>query len=121
MASAKKNHNAIRCLEDEDGNQVVDDLGIKAMGVRYFKKIFEDDHMTNIEAQLKVIHLFPFFINSKERESFTCQISLEEVESTLKSFKKYKSPGPDGWPIEFYLAFFDILGPELVNVVETSR
>ena len=43
------------------------------------------------------------------------------MESALKSFKKDKSPGPNGWPVEFYLAFFDILGPELVNVVETSR
>ena len=46
---------------------------------------------------------------------------MEEVESSLKYFKKDKSPGPDGWPVEFYLDFFDILGPELVNVVETSR
>ena len=39
----------------------------------------------------------------------------------LKSFNKDKSPGPDGWPVEFFLAFFDILGIELVNVVEASR
>ena len=55
VALAKNIHNAIWGLEDEEGNQVVDDLGIKALGVRYFKKIFEDDHLTNIEAQLKVI------------------------------------------------------------------
>ena len=33
VASAGKNHNAIWGLEDEDGNQVVDDLGIKALGL----------------------------------------------------------------------------------------
>ena len=38
----------------------------------------------------------------------------------LKSFKKDKSPGPDGWPVEFFLAFFDLLGSELINVVESS-
>ena len=43
------------------------------------------------------------------------------METALKSFKKDKSPGPNGWPVEFYLAFFDILGPELVKVVESSR
>ena len=121
VASARKNHNAIWGLEDEDGNLIFDDSSIKDMGVRHFKKIFQDDHLTNIEAQLKVIRLFPSFINSDERESFTCQISLEEVESALKSFKKDRSLGLDGWPVEFYLALFDILGPELVNVVETSR
>ena len=43
------------------------------------------------------------------------------MEATLKTFKKDKSPGPDGWPIEFYLAFFDLLGPDLVKLVETSK
>ena len=55
VASARKNHNAIWGLEDEVGNLVVDDLDIKALGVHYFKKIFADDHLTNIVAQLKVI------------------------------------------------------------------
>ena len=43
------------------------------------------------------------------------------METALKSFEKDKSLGPDGWPVGFYLAFFDILGPELVKVVESSR
>jgi len=45
-------------------------------------------------------------------------VSLGELESTLKWFKRDKSPGPDGWPVEFYLTFFDILGPNLLGVVE---
>ena len=53
--------------------------------------------------------------------SFTSQITLEEVERALKSFKKDKSPGPDGWPMDFFLAFFDLLGSELLNMVESSR
>ena len=39
----------------------------------------------------------------------------------LKSFKKDKSPGPDGWPVEFFLALFDLLGSEILNVVESSK
>ena len=39
----------------------------------------------------------------------------------LKTFKRDKASGPDGWPVEFYMAFFDLLGPHLVNLVETSR
>ena len=72
-------------------------------------------------AQLKFIRLFPSFISAEESESFTCQISSAEVEAALKSFKKDKSLGPDGWPVEFYLDFFEILGPDLVKVVESSK
>ena len=46
---------------------------------------------------------------------------MEELEATLKWFKKDKSPGLDGWTIEFYLAFFDLLGQDFLRVVEESR
>ena len=48
-------------------------------------------------------------------------INISEVERALKSFKKDKAPSPDGWPVEFYLTFFDLLGPHLVKMVESSR
>ena len=53
--------------------------------------------------------------------SFTSHITLEEVERALKSFKKDKYLGLDGWPVEFFLAFLDLLGNDLVDLVESSR
>jgi hypothetical protein len=43
------------------------------------------------------------------------------VLKTLKGFKCSKSHGSDGWTVEFFLAFFDIVGSELLEVVEGSR
>ena len=117
MASARRNQNAIWGLQDELRNLIEDDKGLKALGVRYFSKIFKDDNQTNIVAQLKVICLFPSFILQEDSESFTRHISLEEVELGLKSFKWDKSPRPDGWPVELFLAFFDLLGNEILKVV----
>jgi len=34
---------------------------------------------------------------------------------------KDKSPGPDGWNQELFHHFFDILGSDLLDVVEESR
>ena len=47
--------------------------------------------------------------------------TLKEVEDVLKGFKKDKSPGPDGWAVEFYLHFFDLVGKDILNVIEHSR
>lgn len=44
-----------------------------------------------------------------------------ELEGTLKWFKKDKIPWSNGWSIEFYLAFYDLLGYDLLNVVEECR
>ena len=48
VASARKNQNAIWHLQDEEGSWVSDDQSLKLLGVRYFKNIFADDHLTNL-------------------------------------------------------------------------
>lgn len=49
------------------------------------------------------------------REAFKVDqtIILNELTKFIKSFAKYKSPGPDGWPVEFYLEFLDLIGPKI--------
>ena len=53
--------------------------------------------------------------------TLTCQVSIGEIEQALKSFRKDRSPGPDGWPVEFYLHFFDLLGMDLLSAVDLTR
>ena len=40
------------------------------------------------------------------------------VLETLKSFKRDKIPGSNGWPIEFFVDLFDILGDDITRDVE---
>jgi len=49
------------------------------------------------------------------------EVTLGELEVTLKWFKKDKSPILDGWLVEFYLEFFDILGQDLLKVIRDCR
>ena len=72
-------------------------------------------------AQLKVIRLFHSFLSREEDDSFSLVVTMREIEAALKYFKKDKSPGPDGWPVEFFLVFFDLLGRDLQTIVECSR
>ena len=48
-------------------------------------------------------------------------ITVNEVQSVLKSFSPDKCPGPDGWPSEFFLFFFELMGSEIAEVVEQFR
>ena len=54
-------------------------------------------------------------------EALNRPIIEEEVLSTLRSFSPDKCSGPDGWPSEFYLFFFDQMGPLITEVVEHTR
>ena len=45
----------------------------------------------------------------------------EELEKIVYSFQKGKSPaGPDGFTIEFYQGFFELLKEDLLKVVQES-
>ena len=47
--------------------------------------------------------------------------SREEILEVLKGFTKDKSLGPDGWKVDFFLHFFELVGQDLLDVVEESR
>ena len=44
------------------------------------------------------------------------QITLEEITNAVKGLSSGTSPGPDGLSAEFYVKFWDLLGPYLVQV-----
>ena len=60
-------------------------------------------------------------IPTEEANGFIDTVTMTEIEGALRSFKKDRSPGPDGWPVEFFIHFFDLLGKDLLNAVEYAR
>jgi 23S rRNA U2552 (ribose-2'-O)-methylase RlmE/FtsJ len=48
-------------------------------------------------------------------------VTKEEVLEVLKEFMKDKTPGPDGWTVEFCLHFFELVASDLVEAVEEAR
>ena len=47
--------------------------------------------------------------------------SLEDLSSILKAFSKDKIPSPDGWTMEFFLHYFELVGEDMLGMVEESR
>ena len=47
-------------------------------------------------------------------------VTLEELHSALKASARGKKPGSDGLPYEFFTQFWDLLGPELLAVLQES-
>lgn len=59
-------------------------------------------------------------ITSQDSEKLAAPITLEELKEALSSMKKGKSPGWDGIPPEVYLVFWDLIGPPLLNMINTA-
>jgi len=46
------------------------------------------------------------------------EVTMGKLEATLKWFKQDKSPGPDGWSVEFYTILFELIRGDLLKVIE---
>ena len=54
-------------------------------------------------------------------EELTKEIPEEEINYTLQSFKKGKSPETNGFTLEFYLDLYDMMKKDLLEVVRESQ
>eukprot|EP00253_Pinus_taeda_P031908 PITA_31908 len=121
FANGWKIINTIWELKDEHGHQVSSQKNLARLATAHFRGIYKAPADVNILEIMRVIEHFPRFIEQDDSEELLKEVTMAELEATLKWFKKDKIPGPDGWTIEFYLAFFDLLGNDLLQIVEESR
>ena len=70
---------------------------------------------------MKVIEHYPSFFSKEEGLEVGREITLAEIQKALSRFSKYKSTGTDGWNVELFLVVFDIMGENLLEVVEFYR
>ena len=56
-------------------------------------------------------------LSSEEREVCEGPLTKEECVAALKGMVRGSSPGIDGFPMEFYLAFWDTVGGDLVDIL----
>eukprot|EP00253_Pinus_taeda_P012058 PITA_12058 len=93
-------------------------IALENQKAKILKEREESIRLRNI---INVANHFPRFVEEDDIEALNDPVTKEELEGVLKWFKKDKRPGPDGWTIEFYLAFYEVLGQDLLAVVEESR
>ena len=56
-------------------------------------------------------------LSSEEADSCEGDLTVSECLKAVQGMAKSKTPGLDGLPAEFYLAFWSVLGPDLVQVL----
>lgn len=91
------------------------------MGIRHFSQIFKAPREATIIEILSIVESIPRFVEAKDTKNLNDSVTLGEIEVVLKWFKRDMSPGPDGWPMEFYLTFFDHIGFDLLLVIQDCR
>jgi hypothetical protein len=120
-AKGRKLNNTIWSLNQRNGQLVNTFEGLSSMGITHFTDLFKAPLGSTIGEIVKDARIFPHFVEEEERESLMDPVSEQELLAVMKTFQKGKSPRPDGWPIEFFLGFFDLIGNDIPKVVEESH
>jgi hypothetical protein len=113
--------NAIWKIELQDGSKVKPFPDITEAGMRNFKNLFKEPDEANIGKVMKIVSLFPKHIDDQMNKDLDEEVTKEELKAVLNSFKKVKSPGPDGWTVKIFWGFYDFIEEKLLRIVEESR
>ena len=113
----KKNYNkkTITELHGEDGTTIKNERQILDSIKEYYSQLHKTVH--NLEQKDFDSFTEPLTIpklTSEDREKMEGPLSLEECRKVLDTFKSDKTPGEDGFTVEFYKTFFDLIGQDLV-------
>jgi len=60
-------------------------------------------------------------VYKEEARNLFESVTIDEVKEVLALFKRDKSPGPDGWTMEFFTTFIELVGEDLVQMIEEYR
>ena len=113
FANHRRIHNHIWDLQAVDGTTITKQGDLEKEAYAY--KAQGD---LSIISQLELIQKYPRMFGEEAGNKLFDPISLKETHTTLKGFELSKIPGRDGWMVEFFLHFFDLMGPKLHALVE---
>ena len=94
---------------------------IAKAGVQHFEQLFQEDKTLHLPEIMKIVESFPTSISDSENDDLMQPVSLLELQKVLSVSKNDKILGPDGIPVEVYRVLFDVLGPDLLKVIDDSH
>ena len=109
----------IPAMRRPDGTVVSDIASICSSWVDFYSELFTACEI-DLSAQQDLLANISAHLPDEARDSCEGLLSVGEVHTALEGMARNKSPGSDGLPMEFYSAFWDVLGHDLVEVLNCS-
>jgi hypothetical protein len=104
VANGKHRKQLIYRLEDDNGVAVSSDR-LKCHITNYYKNLFGFPKQIEITSMEDQIHGIPQ-VSDEENEILIADFTENEVREAVFQMEHNKSPGPDGFPAEFYQVFW---------------
>ena len=106
-------------LNSSTGVLLSDSRDIRKEMNNFYQDLFTEEEV-DMEAQNWLLDQLSMSLNGEEQTSCERLLTVEEYREALNGMNTGKSPGIDGLTAEFYLAFWAIIGEDLVAVLNYS-
>ena len=103
-------------LNSSSGVLLSDSRDIRADMNNFYQDFFSEEEV-DLEAQDWLLDQLSMCLDEQEQNSCEGLLTVDECREALNGMDTGKSPGIDGLTAEFYLAFWAVLGSDLVEVV----
>jgi hypothetical protein len=120
-ANYRKNINTIWDIKNVEGVKVNSFKEKAEAGAQFFESQFRQPEGCPIQEILSVVSKFPVVFTEEMNQSMEAEISDSEIHDALFSMQNGKSLGPDGFTVEFFKHFYDLLKNDLLKVVTESK
>jgi len=118
---ANGRHRKKRIFALEDGNNKIEGLSnLKSYITNFYKGLFGDLDECQVTLDESRVDDIPQ-VSRRENELLTNDFTESEVREAIFSMKHNKAPGPDGFPVEFYQHFWEIIKVDLMQIFRDHR
>ena len=107
--------NTVASILNSEGVEVFSRAEIEQTHVQFYTNLFSAEPI-DPECTQRCLDCITRVLSTTQSDSCEGSLSLTELSNSLKSLNTGRSPGSDGLPAEFYLHFWETLGPLLFRV-----
>ena len=119
LEKSNKKKSCVRKIVSGDGTITADPKTIMNEFESFYSNLYSEENSGHSSSFLDDLKEFPT-LTEELRNLCEGRIEYNECFKVLQSFQKNKSPGNDGLTIEFYVAFWPLIGKHLVECVNYS-
>ena len=115
----RANNKKMNSLLTEDGPLVETQDEILKETTNFYKRLYTSEKTDDL-AQDYLLNNLKQTLTDEDKDSIEGEITLDEILTAIKSLANEKSPGCDGLTAEFYKTFCNVIGNDLVEVINNG-